>query len=186
MEQLIGFLLAIVFTILAALGGAGAGNQVAQPQPALKPAQTRVVATPKPAPKPVAKPAPKPVARRAVSQQELQAATNRYRRAHGLSTLKVEPRLNNLAQDWANTLSANGAFYHRPKFADSYPRGWKGASENIAGVGADATADDFIRTWAKSPGHRANMMDPHATHFGVGVAMTRDGRQIAVQNFARY
>lgn len=39
---------------------------------------------------------------------------------------------------------------------------------------------------ADSPGHRANMMDPKATHLGVGVSVARDGSQIAVQNFARY
>lgn len=185
MDQLVAFVLAILLTILAAIGGAGAANtgNTANTAPQNSaPAQTRVAAAPKPA----QKPAPKPAAKKAVTQQELQAATNRFRRAHGLSPLKVEPTLNNLAQDWARYLAANRAFYHRPKFADSYPRGWKGASENIVAVGADATADDMIRSWANSPGHRANMMDPQATHFGVGVARTGDGRQIAVQNFARY
>lgn len=30
------------------------------------------------------------------------------------------------------------------------------------------------------------MLDPKATHVGVGVSAARDGSQIAVQNFARY
>lgn len=83
-------------------------------------------------------------------------------------------------------LAAGGQFHHRPNFADSYPHRWHGASENIAKLGANATADDTVRAWANSPGHRATILDPKATHVGVGVSAARDGSQIAVPNFARY
>lgn len=182
LQQLIAALVAVVLSLLAAIGGAGTGvghDAGTTPGTAVQqPAASKAPATP--APKPA------PTARRSVSQRELLDATNRYRRANGLSTLKAEPTLNNVAQDWSRQLAASGQFHHRPNFADSYPKGWRGAAENIAKLGANATADDMVRAWANSPGHRANMMDPKATHLGVGVSVARDGSQIAVQNFARY
>lgn len=183
LQQLIAFVLALVMSILAALGagaGTGGGAGAANTPPAK---QTSIQ---QPAAKPAPAPAPKPSANRPVTQQQLLDATNRFRRANGLSTLKAEPALNNLAQDWSKQLAQSGQFYHRPNFANFYPQGWRGASENIVQVGAGATADDMVRAWANSPGHRANMMDPQATHFGVGISVARDGSQIAVQNFARY
>lgn len=121
-----------------------------------------------------------------VTQQELFAATNRYREQAGLAPLQPLAELNTLAQDWSAYLADTGEFQHRPDYSDYYPAGAMGSAENIAMSLPDASADDIIRQWHNSPGHRANMLNPHFTHLGVGVAKNSAGNYLATQNFARY
>ena len=120
-------------------------------------------------------------------QEALIDAANRFRVQNELPELEPMPELNDLAQDWSEQLArAGGGISHRPDFAESYPEGWKNASENVLQNMTDADADDLVEQWAKSPGHRKNMLDPEINRIGVGVADHPDGKRYATQNFARY
>lgn len=129
--------------------------------------------------------APVPAARASAEQQALIDATNRYRARHGLHPLRPMPQLNSLSQDWANTMARDGRVRHRPNYQNRFPRGWRMAAENVAMVRPGDNADQIVAFWATSPGHRANMLRPDATHIGVGVAYGAGGK-FAVQDFARY
>lgn len=120
-------------------------------------------------------------------QEALIDAANRFRVQNELPELEPMPELNDLAQDWSEQLArTGGGISHRPDFAESYPEGWKNASENVLQNMTDADADDLVEQWAKSPGHRKNMLDPEINRIGVGVADHPDGKRYATQNFARY
>ena len=120
-------------------------------------------------------------------QEALIDATNRFRVQNELPELEPMPELNDLAQDWSEQLArTGGGISHRPDFAASYPEGWKHASENVLQNMTDADADDLVEQWAKSPGHRKNMLDPEINRIGVGIADHPDGKRCATQNFARY
>lgn len=121
-----------------------------------------------------------------VTQQQLIDATNRYRAQHGLHPLEPMPELNALSQGWADHMARVDRTYHNPAFTESYPAGWRSASENVLQAWTSADADAIVHLWASSPGHRNNMLDPAMTHFGVGVADAPNGKRFATQNFARY
>ncbi|MCQ4617744.1 hypothetical protein KBX10_01460 [Corynebacterium sp. CCUG 59401] len=120
-------------------------------------------------------------------QEALIDATNRFRVQNELPELEPMPELNDLAQDWSEQLArTGGGISHRPNFAESYPEGGKHALENVLQNMTDAGADDLVEQWAKSPGHRKNMLDPEINRIGVGVTDHPDGKRYATQNFARY
>nr|VDG62443.1 uncharacterized protein, YkwD family [Streptococcus thermophilus] len=120
-------------------------------------------------------------------QEALIDATNRFRAQNELPELEPMEELNDLAQDWSEQLaSTGGGLSHRPNFADSYPKGWKNASENVLQNMTSAEADDLVAQWAKSPGHLKTMLDPKINRIGVGVADHPNGKRYATQNFARY
>lgn len=133
---------------------------------------------PKPAKTTVAAPA-KPI-----KPTSVVALTNQYRAQAGLQPLKVDICLsNNVAQPWALTMATTGVLQHRdlaqvfplcPKFST--------AGENIA-LNQRGTAA-VVAEWMKSPGHRANILNPKYTHIGVGIHQDAQGRTYWVQNFA--
>ncbi len=111
-------------------------------------------------------------------QEALIDAANRFRVQNELPELEPMPELNDLAQDWSEQLArTGGGISHRPDFAESYPEGWKNASENVLQNMTDADADDLVEQWAKSPGHRKNMLDPEINRIGVGVNDQPEGKR---------
>jgi hypothetical protein len=64
-------------------------------------------------------------------------------------------------------------------------------SENIAynfnsqGIGTDQIAKMLTQAWIDSPPHRKNMVDPHVTAVGMGLARSANGVYFGVQVFAR-
>ncbi len=67
----------------------------------------------------------------ATSVQGIINQTNALRVANGLAPLRVGPRLANLAQDWANTLSRDDNTRHRPNYWTHYPAGLPAGGENV-------------------------------------------------------
>lgn len=119
-----------------------------------------------------------------ISQQDLIDATNRFRTQHGLPALLPLPALNNLAQDWSETMAQTGDYRHRsPLEAPGEPDLLIG--ENIAMKTPSQTAEAFVKVWANSPGHRENMLNPDFTHIGVGIA-DNGTRRYATQNFGYF
>nr|WP_316751359.1 CAP domain-containing protein [Streptomyces sp. NEAU-HV9] len=50
--------------------------------------------------------------------------------------------------------------------------GWSSLAENVAA--GRATAADVVRSWMKSPGHRANILNCSLRHIGVGYVKKAD------------
>jgi len=108
--------------------------------------------------------------------------TNALRIEHGFAPLRLNPALNEIAQDWSVQQARVSTMSHRPDFTALYPPGWSRASENVA---AGYSAGAVVGAWAGSPGHRANLLSTH-TDIGIGVAANSSGRLYYTQNFGRY
>lgn len=109
---------------------------------------------------------------------------NRQRARHHLAPLTAQRTLSKVARRFAGLLVADRFFDHttpngttmvdRIKHT-SYLSGGLSSwyiGENIAyGTGVLATPKAIVKAWMHSPGHRANILDPHFREVGLGVAM---------------
>jgi uncharacterized protein YkwD len=123
------------------------------------------------------------------------AKTNELRRAQHLRELRRDPKLDKAAHAYAEYLARSGQFSHEADGRKPWDRtdaaGYERAyvSENIVWSTAednphtDALASRFLKSWAESPGHRRNMLDPDVDDLGVGAARAADGKYYAVQLF---
>jgi uncharacterized protein YkwD len=96
---------------------------------------------------------------------------SRYRHQHGLSTVKVEPKLTAIAERQAKAMAASGIMDHNVAgpFAFRISSAHLGmASENIA-AGSKTWAETF-RLWRESPDHNANLLQSRADSIGVAVS----------------
>jgi hypothetical protein len=96
---------------------------------------------------------------------------SRYRREHGLSTVKTDPQLTAIAERQAKAMAASGIMDHSVAGAFSSrisSVNANRAAENIA-AGTKTWADTF-RMWQNSPGHNANLLQVRADSVGVAVA----------------
>jgi uncharacterized protein YkwD len=103
--------------------------------------------------------------------EDMAEMISRYRREHGLSTVKIDPQLTAMAERQAKAMAASGIMDH--DIAGSFSSRVSGvrmgmASENIA-AGTKTWADTF-RMWQASPGHNANLLQSRADSVGVAVA----------------
>jgi uncharacterized protein YkwD len=112
---------------------------------------------------------------RAVAEQ-----VNAVRRANGLDSLTISPRLTRAANAHARVLAATGTFTHnwsdgRP-FAvwirSFYPiqgfRFWA-AGENLLWAAPSFVARDGVRQWLESPPHRRNLLARQWRSIGIAV-----------------
>jgi hypothetical protein len=125
--------------------------------------------------------------------------TNAFRKDNKLSPLKPNPALTAAARAFAAYLGKTGKFGHeadgRKPAARAVAQGYRycTVAENLAlnldsrGFETGQLARDAIEGWKGSPGHRANMLQPHVTEIGVAVvrAPDRDPKFISVQLFGR-
>ena len=96
-----------------------------------------------------------------------------FRRSHGLSAVKVDPILTQLAREQAEAMAHSGNMDHNVKGSFGsriarYPTDH--AAENIA-MG-NATFDATLRQWENSSGHRANLLLKDVSRFGIASAGT--------------
>lgn len=108
--------------------------------------------------------------------------TNALRSQNGLPPLRLNPALNDLAQDWSQQQARASTMSHRPNFTAMYPSGWTRAAENVA---AGYAANRVVGAWADSAGHRTNLLS-NSTDIGIGIAANSSGRLYYTQNFGRY
>jgi len=125
--------------------------------------------------------------------QEL-ALVNADRRAAGLPALAGSAALDRIASARAQDMATNGYFSHfRPGHstlavlellrANGVAFSWYG--ENIiweSGQPAGAIASHFNTWWMNSPEHRANILNTHYGHIGIGVAVS-GSRVYMVEDF---
>ena len=101
--------------------------------------------------------------------------TNAERARHGLRALTVDQRLAAAAQDHSADMVRRAFFAHEsPDGRQVWDRAvaagyaYRKVAENIAA--GQRTAEEVVRGWMESPGHRANILDGDLTQIGVGRA----------------
>jgi Cysteine-rich secretory protein family len=103
--------------------------------------------------------------------QDMAEVISRYRREHGLSTVKTDPQLTAIAERQAKAMAASGIMDH--SVAGSFTARISGArtamaAENIAA--GTKTWEQTFHMWQNSPGHNANLLLRDADVIGVAVA----------------
>ena len=116
---------------------------------------------------------------------------NELRAQQGLGSVTRYTQLDSVAQGWSEQMAVQRSMGHNPSFADQYPSGWAGASENVAMRGGSALSGDvgaqIFEQWLHSPGHYANMVAPDANALGIGMAYNSSTKSwYATQNFGGY
>jgi uncharacterized protein YkwD len=113
--------------------------------------------------------------------------TNQERRKQELQELTVDPLLMKMARDHSANMAKQNIMSHELNGVTFQQRleqsGYKAsmAGENIAA--GQPTPADAIAAWMKSPGHRANILNPDFTQIGVGIAQSAAGIFYYTQDF---
>ena len=163
----------------------------ATPIPTATPTPTEKPATPTPTvtPIPTSTPTPSPEPEMSVEEMtsEVIRLTNIERVKAGRSPLQYHAGLQRAAMVRAEEITRK--FSHtRPDGTDSstalYENGVScSCGENIAA--GQKTPEAVVRAWMNSPGHKAAILDPDATHIGVGVCKSPiTGQWLWVQDFS--
>jgi uncharacterized protein YkwD len=123
---------------------------------------------------------------------------NRERARHGLPRLRENPLLRRAAERHTDNMVSERFFDHtspsgftmveriRRTGYTKRARSWA-LGENIAwGSGSLATAAQIHRSWMKSPGHRANILQRSFREIGIGIESGLPVRLSAAQSGATY
>ena len=123
---------------------------------------------------------------------------NRERARHGLPKLRENPLLRRAAERHTDNMVSERFFDHTSPSGSTMverirrtgytkrARGWA-LGENIAwGSGSFATAAQIHRSWMKSPGHRANILQRSFREIGIGIGSGLPVRLSAAQTGATY
>jgi uncharacterized protein YkwD len=138
-------------------------------------------------------------------RQEFLRLINADRKHHGLGTVELDGWLSNLADDYCRTQIRNGTTGHytvdgrSPYMRYSFAGGNDGVSENAAAWSAtyrfsDRALYEMIRRSqeammgeaAPHDGHRRTILDPFATHVGIGLAWERGEFRLTQEFIRRY
>jgi uncharacterized protein YkwD len=122
-------------------------------------------------------------------ERKVVAMLNVERRRAGLDPLTAVPLLGVSARAHSADMAARHYLDHvSPEgetVADRVARtgyGFQVVGENIAWGQRDAR--QVMTAWMHSRGHKANILSPHYTEVGVGVAAGKQGALVWTQNFA--
>ena len=120
-------------------------------------------------------------------EQEVFDLINAKRVANGLSALKIDDELQNVARVKAQDMVNNNYFSHTsPTYGSpfdmmkSFGISYKTAGENIAGNSSNSAA---VNAWMNSEGHRANILNSSFNYTGIGVVSSPKYGKIYVQMF---
>jgi uncharacterized protein YkwD len=106
---------------------------------------------------------------------EMLERVNAVRRKEGLPPLVSHPLLDRVAQEHAEDMLARSYFGHRtPEGLD--PSGRALAAGYASGIGENIveqrfSAEEVLKAWLSSPGHRRNLLDPDCRDMGLGLAL---------------
>ena len=159
-----------------------------QPSPSPTPTEKPATPTPKPTEKPQPTPTPttKPEPNPEQMAQEVIRLTNIERAKVGVAPLQYHAKLQQAAMVRAKEISI--LFSHGRPDGSVYTTAFSEAgvgcpdSENM-GKGA-FTAEQIVRAWMNSPGHKANMLSSTSTHIGVGFYKSSTGGYYWIQDFS--
>ena len=122
-----------------------------------------------------------------VDEQEVFDLINAKRIANGLSALKIDDELQNIARIKAKDMVNNNYFSHNsPTYGSpfdmmkSFGISYKTAGENIAGNSSNSSA---VNAWMNSPGHKANILNSSFNYTGIGIVSSPKYGKIYVQMF---
>lgn len=138
----------------------------------------------RPTPPPPVPPAPrpKPIPPSSIPSPVVDAQ-NAQRAKYGLAPQRVDQKLTDMAQRWANDMATDHLMSHAAfsqRMQAVYANVWAG--ENVA-EGA-STVPEVMGMWMNSPGHRANILNPKFTAAGAGMATASDGTVYWCVDFA--
>lgn len=112
---------------------------------------------------------------------------NQQRTKNGLSALKIDPEVQNVARIKAKDMVNNNYFSHEsPTYGSpfdmlkSFKVSYKTAGENIAGNSSNSSA---VTAWMNSSGHKANILNGNFNYTGIGVVNGSKYGKIYVQMF---
>ena len=115
-----------------------------------------------------------------VQIEKMLQMVNGFRASHGLSSLAWNPTLSETARAHSEDMCDHGFFGHRsPHFGELADRVEKELGKDVDFV-LENIAMSVSIAWAHeglvaSPTHRRNLLDPRATHVGIGVAQRNTG-----------
>lgn len=120
-------------------------------------------------------------------EQEVFDLINAKRVANGLSALKIDDELQNVARIKAQDMVDNNYFSHTSPIYGSpfnmiknFGISYKTAGENIAGNSSNSGA---VNAWMNSEGHKANILNSSFNYTGIGVVKSPKYGKIYVQMF---
>ena len=113
-----------------------------------------------------------------------QKATNARRAGHDLRTLRPDACLKRMAARHAARLAREEALYHQDLSVVMRRCDLRAAGENVA-YGYPTGRAVVNRGWMRSPGHRANILEPRYRRGVVAARRSDDGTWYAVQLFGR-
>ena len=120
-------------------------------------------------------------------EQEVCDLINAKRTAAGLSALKIDSEVQNVARVKAQDMVNNNYFSHTsPTYGSpfdmmkSFGITYKAAGENIAGNSSNTGA---VNAWMNSEGHKANILSNNYNYTGIGVVSSPKYGKIYVQMF---
>lgn len=120
-------------------------------------------------------------------EQEVFDLINAKRVANGLSALKIDDELQNVARIKAQDMVDNNYFSHTsPTYGSpfdmmkSFRINYKTAGENIAGNSSNSEA---VNAWMNSAGHKANILNSNFNYTGIGIVKSPKYGKIYVQMF---
>jgi uncharacterized protein YkwD len=109
---------------------------------------------------------------------------NNARTSRGIPALVVAPGTTDLAREWAMNQAQKNVLYHNPNLVSGIQShgsyNWRSIGENV-GRGWDP--DTLFAAYMKSPGHRANILEPSYRYLGIGWVERPDGSGYNTQNF---
>ena len=121
------------------------------------------------------------------NEQEVFDLINAKRVANGLSALKIDDELQNVARIKAQDMVNNNYFSHTsPTYGSpfdmlkSFKISYKSAGENIAGNSSNSGA---VNAWMNSSGHKANILNGNYNYTGIGVVSSPKYGKVYVQMF---
>jgi len=141
--------------------------------------QAKPIEQPKPAeqaaPTEVAKPVETTVQNDNISaiEQAVLNLTNAERQKAGLKPLQIDKKLMDSARQKSTDMATKNYFSHTsPTYGSPFDQmkangiTYRSAAENIA-MG-QRSAEEVVKAWMESPGHRQNILTPDFTHIGIG------------------
>lgn len=120
-------------------------------------------------------------------EQEVFDLINAKRTAEGLSALKIDEELQNVARVKAKDMVDNNYFAHNsPTYGTPFNMiknfgiTYKAAGENIAG---NSSNEGAVNAWMNSSGHKANILSNNYNYTGVAVVSSPTYGKVFVQMF---
>lgn len=121
-------------------------------------------------------------------------AVNLERLAQELSPYQVDEKLSAIAQahaqdmarrDYMSHITLGGETYTERLEEAGFTPHWRGENIVLSVRPTDEAVQDSLNWWMSSVPHRRNVLHPHHTHIGVGVAQTPEGWYIFVMDLMK-